>query len=94
VPALIEIARQQRFGAVKGIGEVEAAVVEDCRVAQRSGYDLDKYLSAWKAKVPDDSGVIAPEVPNASGSGVSDSSEAEVQVEAPEKQGTAVTGRR
>jgi Alpha amylase, catalytic domain len=94
VPALIEIARQQRFGAVKGIGEVEAAVVEDCRVAQRSGYDLDKYLSAWKAKVPDDSGVIAPEAPNASGAGVSDSSEAEVQVEAPEKQGTAVTGRR
>jgi hypothetical protein len=94
VPTLIEIARQQRAGAVKEIGEVEAAVVEDCRVAQRSGYDLDKYLSAWKAEVPDDSGVIAPKVPNAPVAGVSDSSEAELEVEAPEKQGTAVTGRR
>jgi len=47
LPGLIEIAR---LGS-GAIGEIEAGVAEDCRVAQASGYKLDTYLSAWKPKV-------------------------------------------
>jgi Alpha amylase, catalytic domain len=49
LPALIEIARRGG-GAGKAIAELEAGVVEDCRVAAESGYQLDTYLSAWKPK--------------------------------------------
>jgi glycosidase len=47
LPGLIEIAR---LGS-GAIGEIEAGVAEDCRVAQASGYKLDTYLGAWKPKV-------------------------------------------
>jgi Alpha amylase, catalytic domain len=95
VPGLIEIAGQSS-GAVKGIGEVEAAVVEDCRVAQRSGYNLDKYLSTWRGKDPDEDlkqDVVAPKVVNASAASVTDLPEADLEVDAPEKQEPAVKGR-
>ena len=49
LPALIEIARRGP-GAGKAIAEVEAGVVEDCRVAAKSGYKLETYLSAWRPK--------------------------------------------
>jgi hypothetical protein len=55
LPALIEIAREGA-GAAKGVSEVEAAVVEDCRVAQVSGYKLDAYLNAWKPEAAKVSG--------------------------------------
>jgi hypothetical protein len=49
LPAMIEIARRGA-SAGKAIAELEAGVVEDCRVAAKSGYKLDTYLSAWKPK--------------------------------------------
>jgi Alpha amylase, catalytic domain len=93
VPALIEVA-QQSSGVVKGIGEVEAAVVENCRVARASGYNLDKYLSAWRAKDPEKKGEIAPKAADASAARVTDLPETDLQADAPEKQETGVKGRR
>jgi hypothetical protein len=49
LPALIAIARQG-VSAGKAVAEVEAGVVEDCRVAANSGYKLETYLSAWRTK--------------------------------------------
>jgi len=88
VPVLIDIARRGA-GAVKAIGDVEATVAKECRVAQESGYNLDRYLGAWKSKGtkgPDEErDLIAPKAANSSAAGVADLLEAEVPVDAAKK---------
>jgi hypothetical protein len=68
--------------------------VENCRVARASGYNLDKYLSAWRAKDPEKKGEIAPKAADASAARVTDLPETDLQADAPEKQETGVKGRR
>jgi hypothetical protein len=88
VPALIDIARRGA-GAGTAIGEVEAAVTKECRVAQESGYKLETYLAAWRSKggkVPDEKrDVVAPKAPNASAASVIDLPEMDVEVDARRK---------